>query len=142
MGAVMATKAIPNWKHGGDWYGRLNWTEDELDCRLREFYGGMFERYARAQGKSRWGEKTPFHTSHMATMASVFPDALFVGIVRHPGGVAASLGRTSTTRSRTRFPTGPRPTWTWCAPRPISDPASSPAVTRISCRAGRRCSAS
>ncbi len=91
MGAVMATKAIPNWKHGGDWYGRLNWTEDELDCRLREFYGGMFERYARAQGKSRWGEKTPFHTSHMATMASVFPDALFVGIVRHPGGVAASL---------------------------------------------------
>lgn len=91
MGALLATKAIPNWKHGTDWYQRINWTEDELDDRLREFYGGMFERYAYRQGKSRWGEKTPFHTSHMAPMARLFPDAVFVGIVRHPGAVAASL---------------------------------------------------
>jgi hypothetical protein len=53
----------------------------------------MFERHARSQGKSRWGDKTPFHTSHMAEMAQVFPDAAFVGIVRHPGAVAASLHR-------------------------------------------------
>jgi Sulfotransferase family len=91
MGAVMAAKVIPNWRHGGDWYRRLDWTEDELDCRLREFYGGMFERYASGQGKRRWGEKTPFHTSFMPTMAKIFPDAVFVGIVRHPGAVAASL---------------------------------------------------
>lgn len=91
MGALMATQSIPNWKHGRDWYRRLDWTEEELNDRLREFYGGMFERYASTQGKRRWGEKTPFHTAHMATMARVFPDALFVGIVRHPGAVAASL---------------------------------------------------
>jgi hypothetical protein len=91
MGAVMGAKAIPSWKHGTDWYQRIDWTEDEFDARLREFYGGMFERYAGAQGKRRWGEKTPFHTEHMAAMARLFPDSVFVGIVRHPGAVAASL---------------------------------------------------
>ncbi len=91
MGAVMGAKAIPSWKHGTDWYQRIDWTEDEFDERLREFYGGMFERYASAQGKRRWGEKTPFHTEHMAAMARLFPDSVFVGIVRHPGAVAASL---------------------------------------------------
>lgn len=91
MGAVLGAKAIPSWKHGTDWYRRIDWTEDEVDDRLREFYGGMFERYAAAQGKSRWGEKTPFHTEHMVTMAKLFPQSVFVGIVRHPGAVAASL---------------------------------------------------
>lgn len=91
MGALLATKRIPNWKFGDGWYVRLNWTETELDARLREFYAGMFRRYASEQGKPRWGEKTPFHTAHMAEMARVFPDAVFVGIVRHPGAVALSL---------------------------------------------------
>ena len=51
----------------------------------------MFSRYARDQGKTRWGEKTPSHTWHLAAMSEVFPDAQFVAIVRHPGAVAASL---------------------------------------------------
>jgi hypothetical protein len=91
MGSLRGTKENPNWKFGKDWYTRLNWSEQEIDERLREFYGGMFRRYAREQGKRRWGEKTPFHTGHMREMARVFPDAVFVGIVRHPGAVAASL---------------------------------------------------
>jgi hypothetical protein len=53
----------------------------------------MFERHARDQGKQRWGEKTPFHSWHMGQMATVFPDAVFVGIVRHPGAVTHSLVR-------------------------------------------------
>jgi hypothetical protein len=93
MGALLATRRIPGWKHGAEWFGRLGWTEQELDARLREFYSGMFERHARSQGKARWGDKTPFHTSHMEEMGRVFPDAVFVGIVRHPGAVAASLHR-------------------------------------------------
>ena len=92
MGAVMGTKRIPSWKHGADWYQRINWSEPELDARLRDFYDGMFARYAAEQGKPRWGEKTPFHTSHIAEMAAIFPTSVFVGIVRHPGAVAASLG--------------------------------------------------
>jgi hypothetical protein len=91
MGALLAAKAIPSWKHGRDWYRRIDWSEDEFDARLRDFYGGMFERYAAAQGKSRWGEKTPFHTEHIEAMSRFFPSSVFVGIVRHPGAVAASL---------------------------------------------------
>jgi len=91
MGAMLAAKAIPNWKHGNDWYRLIGWTDEDFDARLRDFYGGMFERYARAQGKRRWGEKTPFHTQHMGAMAELFPDSVFVGIVRHPGAVAFSL---------------------------------------------------
>ena len=91
MGAVMAAKSIPNWRNGDGWYRRLDWTEPEFNARLREFYAGVFRRYAEARGKQRWGEKTPFHTGHIAEMAQIFPDAVFVGIVRHPGGVAASL---------------------------------------------------
>lgn len=91
MGALAATKAIPNWRYGREWYGRVGWSEEELDSRLRAFYAGMFERYAAGQGKRRWGEKTPFHSRHIPAMARVFPQAVFVGIVRHPGAVVSSL---------------------------------------------------
>lgn len=91
MGGLLATKTIPDWQFGERWYERLGWTEVEVDERLRAFYTALFTRYANQQGKRRWGEKTPFHTSHMAEMAQVFPNAVFVGIVRHPGAVAASL---------------------------------------------------
>jgi hypothetical protein len=93
MGALLANRRIPGWKHGGEWFGRIGWSQEEMDARLREFYTGMFERHARSQGKARWGDKTPFHTSHMEEMGQLFPDATFVGIVRHPGAVAASLHR-------------------------------------------------
>lgn len=91
MGGLRGAKEIPNWKFGNGWYEQLNWTEEEFDDRLREFYGGMFQRFALEQGKRRWGEKTPFHTSHIQEMSRIFPDSVFIGIVRHPGAVAASL---------------------------------------------------
>jgi hypothetical protein len=91
MGGLRAAKQIPHWKFGAGWYERVGWTEAEVDERLREFYSGMFARYAAGRGKQRWGEKTPFHTEHITEMGQVFPDAVFVGIVRHPGAVASSL---------------------------------------------------
>ena len=91
MAALRGSKEIPNWKFGKGWYERLNWSEEEFDALLREFYTGLFRRYAATQGKPRWGEKTPFHTEHMQEMARIFPDAVFVGITRHPGAVASSL---------------------------------------------------
>jgi hypothetical protein len=93
MGSAAAVHRIPDWKFGDGWYDRLGWIAAEVDERLREFYDGMFRRYASKQGKPRWGEKTPFHTAHMARMAQIFPEARFVGIVRHPGAVASSLHR-------------------------------------------------
>ena len=91
MGAVQATKEIPNFTPGRGWYRQLNWTDEEFGTRLREFYDEIFGRYAAEQGKPRWGEKTPFHTGHIMAMADLFPEAAFVGIVRHPGAVARSL---------------------------------------------------
>ena len=35
-------------------------------------------------------EKTPWHVWHIDAMATMFPDAAFVAIVRHPGGNVAS----------------------------------------------------
>jgi hypothetical protein len=93
MAALAATKQIPHWRHGQGWFERVGWSDGEFDDRLRDFYAGLFERHARAEGKQRWGEKTPFHSWHMAQMATVFPDAVFTAIVRHPGAVVNSLMR-------------------------------------------------
>jgi Sulfotransferase family len=91
MRAVLANEHIPFWKFGGEWYGRLGLTEEDLLARLATFYGGLFRDHAASQGKARWGDKTPFHVWHMTEIRRLFPDAVFVGTVRHPGGVAASL---------------------------------------------------
>jgi hypothetical protein len=90
-GGLSAARTIPGWRYGGEWNDRIGWSREELDERLRDFYGGMFERHAVSQGKKRWGDKTPFHSWHITDLAEVFPDAVFVGIVRHPGAVVSSL---------------------------------------------------
>jgi hypothetical protein len=91
MRAYLAHKWIPFHRHGGEWYGRLGWSDEELDDRMREFYTGMFERFAKEQGKSRWGDKTPWHTWHLRELAHLWPDAVFIAMVRHPGAVTASV---------------------------------------------------
>jgi hypothetical protein len=93
MRLVTAHRRVPFWQFGDQWYARLGMTEDDLDELLRSFYGGMFERYAAARGKLRWGDKTPFHVWHGNEMARLFPDAVFIGIVRHPLGTVGSLVR-------------------------------------------------
>jgi hypothetical protein len=99
MRLVSANRWVPRWRQGGRWYRRLGLSRADLDAELAAFYGSLFTRYAAARGKRRWGDKTPLHTWHMKDMAALFPDAQFVGIVRHPGGTTVSL----TTRFRRRF---------------------------------------
>lgn len=91
MRAVEATQVIPGWKSGPGWYHRLGIDDAEFDERLRRFYGELFEQHAIRQGKNRWGEKTPFHVWHLDQIDRLFPDAVFVGIVRHPAAVVNSL---------------------------------------------------
>ena len=91
MRAYLAHKWIPFHRHGGDWYGRLGWSDAELDERMREFYGGMFERFASQHGKRRWGDKTPWHAWHIREITRLFPDAVVLATVRHPGAVASSV---------------------------------------------------
>ena len=94
---------------GGDWTGRLGWSEEEVDALARDFYDRLFMRYAEQHGKRRWGEKTPLHTWHVDDMARVFPDAQFIGVVRHPFGTIAS----NMTRFKSKLA---RATWQWAQP--------------------------
>jgi hypothetical protein len=91
MRAVQANKYVPFWMWGGEWFTRLGVPEEELDRELAAFYGAFFRRYAEAQGKRRWGEKTPFHSWHLDAMSRLWPQAAFVATVRHPGGNVGSL---------------------------------------------------
>ena len=90
---VTAHRWVPFWELGGNWHQRLGMTDADLDRRLGEMYGGMFAAYAAQQGKRRWGEKTPFHMWHIEDMVRLFPDAVFIGIVRHPLSAIASVSR-------------------------------------------------
>ena len=90
MRAYRAMRFIPFKWTGRGWARRLGWTEEELDAELRAFFDRIFMRYAEREGKQRWGEKTPLHTWHVRAIAKLFPDAVFIGMVRHPGAATAS----------------------------------------------------
>src|SRR4051812_9994691 len=90
MRAYNSMLFIPFKWTGRGWAERLGWPGDEFDEKVREFFDDIFMRYAREHGKERWGEKTPLHTWHINAMKRVFPDAVFIAIVRHPGAAIAS----------------------------------------------------
>jgi hypothetical protein len=90
MRIYTAIRFIPFKLSGRAWAHRLGWTDEELDEEARRFFDRIFMRYAEQHGKQRWGEKTPQHTWHVGKMARVFPDSVFIGIVRHPGAATAS----------------------------------------------------
>jgi hypothetical protein len=98
MRAYDAMQFIPFKWTGRRWARRLGWGQQDLDGKLREFFDDIFMRYAREHGKARWGEKTPLHTWHVNAMQRVFPNAVFVAMVRHPGATITSnmrrFGRT------------------------------------------------
>mgnify|MGYP002623908039 FL=1 len=51
----------------------------------------MFSHLAAAQGKSRWGDKTPSYVLEMETLWRLFPGARFVHLIRDGRDVALSL---------------------------------------------------
>jgi hypothetical protein len=77
-------------KWHGNWTRRLGWKPGEIDELMAGVYEQLFRRYADRHGKERWGEKSPLHTWHLEDMARLFPDAQFIGVVRHPGASAQS----------------------------------------------------
>ena len=94
MRAYNAHAFIPFKWSGRNWAKRMGWSRKELDQELAAFYDRVFMRYVERTGKQRWGEKTPLHTWHIDDMARLFPDAVFIGVVRHPGGsVGSNMGR-------------------------------------------------
>jgi len=91
--ALLANEWVPFWQFGGEWYDRVGLSRDDLEKRLADFYGGIFADFAAQRGASRWGDKTPFHLWHLELLTRVFPDAVVVATVRHPGAVAHSTRR-------------------------------------------------
>lgn len=89
--AAQLTQSIPNWKYGDGWYRRLDVSDGEMDQRLRLFYASIFQTYARRRGKQRWGDKSPAHVWQIRRAARLFPEAVFVALVRHPAAVATSM---------------------------------------------------
>lgn len=101
MRAYNAHRWIPFKWSGRDWAKRLGWSREELDEELARFYDRLFMRYVEAQGKRRWGDKTPFHTFHIDNLVRLFGDCMFIGIIRHPAGsVASNMSRFGHTYNR------------------------------------------
>ena len=50
-----------------------------------------FTAYARAQGKTSWGDKTPRYVDDLPLLGTLFPDARFVHVIRDGRDVALSV---------------------------------------------------
>jgi hypothetical protein len=58
---------------------------------LRRPYAGLLTAWAQAQGKPRWGEKTPGNLFFVDVLLDMFPDAQFIHVVRDPRAGVASM---------------------------------------------------
>lgn len=84
--------------------GGLGFDEQHVVPRLRVFAEYFFANYAAAKGKARWADKTPRYVDHMSFIHSVFPNAQFVMVYRHPLDQIHSF-----TRGGTHVPWGLEP---------------------------------
>jgi hypothetical protein len=55
--------------------------------------GTVFQEYAKAQGKPRWGDKRPTYFREVAVLRRLFPDAQFIHLIRDGRAAVASLNR-------------------------------------------------
>lgn len=60
---------------------------------LRRPFQMTIEAWMRREGKARWGEKTPKHLFFVDILHEMFPDAVFVHLVRDPRGAVYSMNR-------------------------------------------------
>ena len=60
---------------------------------LAAVFDGVFGYFARAQGKSRWCEKTPMNALHIERLAATFPRSRFIHVIRDGRDCAVSLKR-------------------------------------------------
>ena len=69
---------------------------DDVRARLRpgmstgEAIAAVYETYAAARGKPRWGDKTPMYMQYLPLLERLFPTALFLHLVRDGRDAATS----------------------------------------------------
>jgi hypothetical protein len=52
----------------------------------------VYEVYAAQRGKTRWGDKTPLYMQHLRLLERLFPDALYLHLIRDGRDAALSFG--------------------------------------------------
>jgi Sulfotransferase family len=60
-------------------------------ARTADGIAAIFEAYAAARGKPRWGDKTPMYMSRLGLVDRLFPDALLLHVVRDGRDAARSF---------------------------------------------------
>lgn len=60
------------------------------EVAYREAIDAAFRAYARVDGKSRWGDKTPRYVENLDLLGRLFPDARFIHLIRDGRNVALS----------------------------------------------------
>lgn len=104
---------------------------DQVRARLRpgmplgEAIAAVYETYAAARGKPRWGDKTPMYMRHLFILRRLFPEAQYVHLIRDGRNAALSF---------LSMPEGIA-FETWAHPRKVADFA---AVWRTEVTAARR----
>jgi hypothetical protein len=72
-------------------------TVDDVAARMRagmpsgEAIAAIFEAYAEAAGKPRWGDKTPLYMRHLGLLEELFPNAQYVHLIRDGRDAALSF---------------------------------------------------
>ena len=59
--------------------------------RIGDAIAAVFEAYADAAGKPRWGDKTPMYMRHLALLEELFPEAQYVHLIRDGRDAALSF---------------------------------------------------
>lgn len=63
---------------------------DAAEVDYPEAITAAFRAYARVNGKSRWGDKTPRYVEHLELLSRLFPAARFIHLIRDGRNVALS----------------------------------------------------
>jgi protein-tyrosine sulfotransferase len=74
----------------------MGFDDDHVVAKLRELAVYFFGNYAASVDKPRWADKTPAYVDHLDFLLRLFPEALFVLVVRHGLDQAHSFTRGGT----------------------------------------------